>query len=498
MRITKTDFLEYLRCPNNFWLEKNDPKSFVPQEDTEFEKTKIQEGYEVEQLAQSLFTNGILVSGMIVEQNEKTKELIANKESPIYQATFLTGRSLLAKVDILTYNKSSDRWNIYEVKSSTKVKTDRQNNHIKDVAFQKIALEEAGISVGKVSLVLLNSDFKKDGDINVKELFQVVSVTEDVSNVLDITKSEINEAVSLSKENEIDRGSCSCIYLSRSNHCSSFSVFNPEVPDYSIHNISRIRPDKIKNMVDSGIVRIEDISDNIQLTNNQRLQVDLEISQRPLIDRESIRKSLRGLEYPLYFFDYETHTSAIPVVDGLSPHQHLPFQVSIHLLNPKDKLEHFEFLANQIHDVAAHLIEFLEKTISATGTIVSWHATFENSINSKLADSYPEHKDFLLELIRRTFDLEKTFKADYLHPGFRGRSSIKQVLPVLLPNLTYKNLDIQSGTEAMENWRKMIFDPISATEKKKIEKGLLEYCAMDTLAMVEIFKHLREIVECGD
>lgn len=498
MRITKTDFLEYLRCPNNFWLEKNDPESFVPQEDTEFEKTKMEEGYEVEHLAQSLFSKGILVSGTIVEQSKKTKELISNRESTIFQATFLTGRSLLAKVDILAYNKSSDCWDIYEVKSSTKVKTDRQNNHIKDVAFQKIALEEAGTSVGKIFLVLLNSDFKKDGDINVEELFQVINVTEDVSNVLDMTKSEINEAVSFSKEKEIDPGSCSCIYLSRSNHCSSFSVFNPKVPDYSIHNISRIRPDKIKNMVDSGMLRIENISDNVQLTKNQRLQVDLEISQKPIINRESIRKTLKDLEYPLYFFDYETYTSAIPVVDGLSPHQHLPFQVSIHQLNPKDNLEHFEFLANQIDDVATHLIEFLEKTISTKGTIVSWHASFENSINSKLADRYPEHKEFLLDLIRRSFDLEKIFKGDYLHPGFRGRSTIKQVLPVLLPDLTYKDLDIQSGTEAMGNWHKIVFDPISAAEKKKIEKGLLEYCAMDTLAMVEIFKHLCEILESSD
>jgi len=299
MRLTKTDFLEFLQCPNNFWLMKNDPESFIPRLDTEFEKTKMKEGYDVEQLARSLFLEGVLVSGKLDEQWKKTKELIAKKESPIFQSTFLTGSSLLAKVDVLVYNKSSDSWDVYEVKSSTRVKTDRQNNHIKDVTFQKIALEEAGTSVGEVYLVLLNSDFKKDGDINVKELFKVTSLTEDVNKALDTTKSEINEAVSFSKENEIDRDSCSCIYLSRPNHCSSFSVLNPKVPDYSVHDISRIRPDKIKSIVDSGIVRIEDISDNVQLTSNQRLQVDLAISQRPLIDRKSIQKSLEDLELPV-------------------------------------------------------------------------------------------------------------------------------------------------------------------------------------------------------
>lgn len=497
MQITKTDFLLFLECPKNFWLMKNDPDSYISRLDTEFEKTKMKEGYEVERLAQSLFLDGVLVSGKLDEQWKKTKELITKKESPIFQSTFLTARSLLAKIDVLVYNESSDSWDIYEVKSSTRVKTDRQNNHIKDVAFQKIALEEAGTSVGEVYLVLLNSDFKKNGKINVKELFKVTNVTEDINKALNTTKSEIEEAVSFCKEKEMDRNSCSCIYLSRPNHCSSFSVFNPKVPDYSLHDISRIRPDKIKSIVDSGIVRIEDISNNYELTSNQRLQVDLAISQRPLINRKSIQKSLENLKYPLYFLDYETYTSAIPLVDGFSPHQHLPFQVSIHLLNTEDKLQHFEFLAKKIDDATAHLVEFLKKTIISKGTMISWHASFENSINSKIADMYPEHREFLLELVERTFDLEKIFKGDYLHPGFKGRSSIKKVLPVLFPEFTYKILDIQSGTEAMENWRRMIFDPISNNEKSKIEVKLKEYCALDTLALVKIFKHLCAI-EKGD
>ena len=498
MQLSKTDFLEYLQCPKNFWLMKNEPESYVAREVTGFEQTKMDEGYEVERLARSLFSGGTLVEGKLNEQLDKTRELIAQNKSPIFQATFLTDRSLLVKVDMLIYDKSSDCWNVYEVKSSTKVKTDRQRNHIKDVTFQKLTLEEAGTSVGEVFLVLLNSDFKKDGEININELFQVANVTEDVNKALEITKSEINETVSFSKEEEIDRESCSCIYLSRPNHCSSFSVFNPKVPEYSVHNISRIRPDKIKNMVDSGIVRFEDISDNVQLTKTQRLQVDLEISQSPLIDRGSIREFLKDLEYPLYFFDYETYSSAIPIVDGFSPHQHLPFQVSIHLLNPKDNLQHFEFLAEKIDTATSKLITFLKKVISSKGTIVSWHASFENSINSKLADMYPEHRDFLLELNKRTFDLEKIFKGAYLHPGFRGRSSIKQVLPALLPTFTYEDFVIKAGTEAMESWRKMIFDNISTVEKETIEKNLLDYCAMDTLAMVEIFRHLREIEAIGD
>ena len=65
------------------------------------------------------------------------------------------------------------------------------------------------------------------------------------------------------------------------------------------------------------------------------------------------------------------------------------------------------------------------------------------------------------------------------------------MLPVLCPEFSYKDLEVQSGTEAMENWHRTIFDKdLDDSERVKIQKSLLEYCKLDTLAMVKIFKHL--------
>jgi hypothetical protein len=90
--------------------------------------------------------------------------------------------------------------------------------------------------------------------------------------------------------------------------------------------------------------------------------------------------------------------------------------------------------------------------------------------------------------------LETIFKDDYRHPGFKGRTSIKKVLPVLCPEFSYKDLNIQNGTEAMENWNRTIFDEeLEELERVQIQKSLLEYCKLDTLAMVKIFKHLLDI-----
>ncbi|MCL0068371.1 DUF2779 domain-containing protein [Thermodesulfovibrionales bacterium] len=349
-------------------------------------------------------------------------------------------------------------------------------------------MEEAGIKVGGVYIVHLNKDYKRDGDLDLKKLFAISNIGEEIGRDYNEISSEIRVALSLLYKDDIDLNSCSCLYLTKNNHCSSFSLFNPSVPEYSVHSISAINSKKLKGLIDSGILEIEDIPENFELTEKQRLQADLEKFQKSRINRENIQNSINQLCYPLYFIDYETYSSAIPAIDNISPHQHIPFQASIHILDSDGRLTHFEYLSKTIKNAILGLIEFMKKTISSAGSVIFWHASFENSKNKEMAEIYPEHSEFLFDLNKRTFDLEKVFKKDYLIPEFRGRTSIKVVLPALIPKISYKNLDIQDGGMAMEQWRIMVFGDITEIERQKIADNLLEYCKMDTLAMVEIFK----------
>jgi len=92
----------------------------------------------------------------------------------------------------------------------------------------------------------------------------------------------------------------------------------------------------------------------------------------------------------------------------------------------------------------------------------------------------------------RIFDLMKIFSGGhYVDPAFKGSNSIKDVLPVLIPDLAYTDLEIQSGTEAPINWKKFIGQQLEPAEQKLIEKNLLEYCKLDTLAMVRIYQFLK-------
>ena len=494
MYLSKTDFREYLQCSKCLWLKKNDPDLYIRPTISEFDQKLIDEGFEVELAARQLFQDGILVEGSNEEAAAKTKKLIVSKVSPIFQATFITESGLLAKTDVIIYNEFADAWNIYEIKSSNEISTKRSDNHINDITFQQVVMRELDISVENSYIIHLNKEYKKNGDIDLIELFSITDVTELVEEQYQRIKTEAGRALKFLNQKNMDLSFCNCLYQSRRNHCSSFSVLNKNVPDYSIHDISRINTKNLRLLIDDLIMNIWDIPEDFDLSANQKKQVELEKFQNPVINIQNINKKLEGLEYPLIFLDYETYVSAIPKIDGFSPHQHIPIQVSIHILDSNRNLKHYEYLAENIEDSPIGLIEFMRSTIPPKGNLISWHASFENTRNKEIAKIFPEYSDFLLGLNERTFDLETIFKDNYRHPGFKGRTSIKKVLPVLCPEFSYQDLEIQNGTEAMENWERMIFtDELEDSERENIKISLLEYCKLDTLAMVNIFKHLMEL-----
>jgi len=494
MYLSKTDFREYLQCAKCLWLKKNEQDLYVRQDVSEFDQKLIDEGFEVEFAARELFDKGILVQGTNEEAAEETGKLIESNTSPIFQATFITESGLFAKTDVIIYNEFADAWNIYEIKSSNEIKKKGPDNHIDDITFQQVVMRELGIPVENSYIIHLNKEYVKNGDIDLNELFSTTDVTEFVEEQYQRIKTEAGRALEFLNQNNMDLSFCDCLYQTRRNHCSSFSVLNKNVPDYSIHDISRISAKNLRLLIDDHIVNIWDIPDDFDLSPNQKKQVELEKSQRPEIRANNIKRTIEELEYPLIFLDYETYVSAIPKIDGFSPHQHIPIQVSIHILDSNRNLKHYEYLAENIEDSPIGLIEFMRSTIPPKGNLISWHASFENTRNKEIAKIFPECSYFLLGLNKRTFDLETIFKDNYKHPGFKGRTSIKKVLPVLCPEFSYQDLEIQNGTEAMENWERMIFtDELEDSERENIKISLLEYCKLDTLAMVNIFKHLMEL-----
>jgi hypothetical protein len=473
MQLTKTDFIQYLRCPNSLWLAKRDPNNFPDGEFSAFLQKLISEGYLVERYVRQLFES-------------------RNDGSSIsFQRAFQTDSGLFARADV--FEDAQGQFHLYEVKSSTRVKTDREHNHLKDACFQLIASERSGQPIDRVSIIHLDGEYVREGKVAPQDLLAIQDVTDDARALQSETEAEIDAALTLLSQADIDRSSCSCLQLSRTHHCDSFSYFNVGLPTPSIYSLPRLSEKKRLDLLNDGVIDLDHVPDAYPLSPQQSAVLSAAKSKAPVINLDAIRAFLDELVYPLYFLDYETYASAIPLIDGLKPHQHLPFQYSLHILEANGDLRHSEYLADDAQ-LPSDLIAQLKNDIGETGTVVSWHMTFEKSRNKEMTDWYPEHADFLADLNERMVDLEDLFKTAYVDARFDGYTSIKKVLPVLCPDLSYDSMAVQDGTAAMEAWAKMIDPDASDDEKSKIEDGLRKYCTLDTFAMVEIYRFLKALL----
>lgn len=489
MLLSKSDFLKFRICPSYFWLWKFKPELVPDETSEEVRDNKFEQGNQVEAIARELFPTGVLVDGYRDVAQVNTKKIIADGSSVLFQATVITEDGLLAMADVLEAN--GDGWNLYEVKSTSSVKKE----HIPDIAFQKTAFERAGYVIKETCIIYINNEFVRRVDsIKPPQFFIATNVDVEIAEILPEVNDQIAFALEAMHRNE-QPTACPCRLLSRGKHCPTFLLFNPDVPKYSIYDISRMQGKKLVELVDSEVFATTDIPDDFPLTPNQATQVDIDKSGQPRINREKVHAELAELEYPLYFIDYESVNPAIPMLAGTHPFQQVVFQYSLHILDAPDaEIRHTEHLCrDNTRESLLALVKQMRDNVGDTGSVIVWHKSFEKGRNTELGQLFPEYETFFANMNDRVYDLKDIFSKNYyVDPGFKGSNSIKDVLPVLAPHLSYKDLSIGKGDLASVRWYEIVTGEDSSNAEQ-VFADLLEYCKLDTLAMVEIFNVLRKL-----
>jgi len=473
MELTKTNFIQYLNCPKSLWLLKHKPNVYPKGEFSDYAQKLTKEGYEVESY---------------VKQFLKGQP---DAERYSFQSVFLTPDGMQARADVVRTNEDGTV-NLYEVKSSTSVKDKNPHNQLKDAAFQTIAAVENGHRVDRVFIVHLNKNYVRSGEIELEKLLTFSDETDRVRDLMEETRNEIAAALELLSHEHIDESSCSCLKLGKNNHCDSFAYFNPSIPSPSIYNLPRLHKNKITSFSNEGRYDLHEIGLE-EVSDNQGIVLKAAQSGKPIVNVDEIAAFYEQVEYPVYFIDYETYSSAIPIVDGLKPQAPLPFQFSLHIKRSPDdtQLEHHEYLAEK-PQLPLALIEEMERRIGSDGSLISWHKSFEISRGREMSEIYPDKATFLNGIANRMLDLEDIFKKGYVDIRFGGSTSIKKVLPVLAPDLTYEGMSVSGGTEAMDAWMKFVELP-SGKERNQLREDMLEYCKLDTYAMVRIFEEMERL-----
>jgi hypothetical protein len=189
----------------------------------------------------------------------------------------------------------------------------------------------------------------------------------------------------------------------------------------------------------------------------------------------------------------------VPRWSGYAPHQQIPFQYSLHVVNPGKKTAHHGYLhATRGEDPVPALLAHLAQHIGPTGSVVVWNKAFEHARNVEMAELQPGYAGFLHDINARMIDLADVVKEGWwAHPKFNGSWSLKSVLPVVAPELAYGYLEISDGGTASERWiQAMIDDEAALTDEERAATltALEEYCHQDSLAMVRIREYLMDIV----
>ena len=488
--LSKSTFIRGLQCEKSLYLYKHNYN--LRDEISAQTQAVFDQGTNVGLLAQGLFPGGVDASPTdyfkMQESVFKTQEYIRKGETIIYEATFQYN-DVIAAIDILV--KDDKGWKAYEVKSSTEVKP----VNINDAAIQFYTIINSGIDLKDISIVHINNQYVKNGDIDVKQLFAIESVYNDAQEVLSDIPDQIERfkhVINQDSVPDIDIGpQCfdpyNCDFMG---HCWKY------IPDNSIFNISRLNAKKKFELYENGIISFDeiDLEDN-PLNGNQILQVTSELNNTTHIDTENIRQFLSELYYPLYYLDFETINPGVPVYNNSRPYQQLVFQYSLHIQNNVGgEVTHREYLAeaNPNVDPRDNFVKQLIDDCGTSGDILVYNIGFEKGKLNDLLELYPEHQNQLNNIIDRLKDLMVPFKKKwYYMPEMRGSYSIKAVLPALVPELSYKDLEIQEGGTASNIFYQMVTGEFQGNiEQTRID--LLEYCKLDTYAMVKILEKLYE------
>ncbi len=481
--LTKSRYMAGLQCPRYLWLLLNDPEK-IPGPDASTQYV-FDQGHLVGELAKKLFPEGINVPFDDFMGNiYRTKQLLEERK-PLFEPGFMAG-GLYARLDIL--NPSTGHgWDIIEVKSTTSVK----NEHIDDMAFQKICCEKQGLLIVRCFLAHINNQYVKDGELDPFHLFTVEDITDKVKSA----STGINNRI-VEMQKIIASPQCPDIPIGE--HCNSpygcpVTACWEALPENNIFCLYRGGKKRF-DLFNQGILNIRDIPETYKLSQTQNIQKQCDISGKPYTDREQIKRFLSTLQQPLHYLDFETINPALPLFDGTRPFQKIPFQFSMHIRDGNKPVEHVSFLAEGRDDPRPRFLERLRSEVQPTGSIVIYNQVFERDVLRDLAKSFPDYTEWVEQTCERMVDLWKPFQYfHYYNPEQKGSASIKNVLPALTGR-SYKEMSIADGEAAGRAFMTITYGDVPEADQKQVRADLEKYCGLDTEGMVLIVEKLHDMV----
>lgn len=484
MYLSKSDYMLFLRHPAWLWLKKH-KKHLLPPTDAALQ-ARFDEGHAFEPYAEALFPDlvrlGFSDFASYQALTSLTQETWQNGARAVAQGRYEDG-PITCISDIVS--RDGESYVLTEIKSGTSAKPE----HTFDLAFQRVVIEAAGFPISRCEVAHVNREYVRAGEIDPRELVAITDITEDVAGQVESTRARIDQALDVAASpNMPDPAPERARLKSYSEWLEIREELDPLLAQDSIHRLPFMNAEKAKKLIEAGISTIDAIADPSVLSKSTRRYLNAHSHGSRTVDQEALDSFLGEITYPVYYFDYETSQGLLPPWDGTRPYQQVPFQYSLHIRRePSGEVEHREYLHRDASNPMPALLERLREDVGETGSVLVWYQAFEKTRNNEMAEAFPEYAEFLEGLNARLIDLMNPFADETItDPAFKGSASIKAVLPALLPELSYDDLDIREGASAARLWKEVTLSNPQAPEREKVYADLVEYCTRDTWAMVAI------------
>lgn len=492
VRLSKSRFMAGVQCLKRLYFQVHRPDLAAQPEESAL--ATLQQGKQVGELAREAFPDGVLVQAdklKLPEAITRTAQLIADRDvKTIFEGSFRQD-DIVVRTDILA-RKPQGGWRLVEVKASTEIK----KHHPYDVGIQQHVLNASRLETTPC-LMHVNRDYVYDGrEYDLERLFTIRNLGPEVEKLRAKLPELIRQQrVVLSRPDppEIASGP----HCKDPIRCEFFDHCNPELPDDHVQLLPAISTARLSQLAAMGVASIHDIPANFPLSARQRRVCDC-VQTGAAWFGEGLKEAIGQLEYPLHFMDFETVNPALPRFAGMRPYDPIPFQWSIHIRKtPGGPTEHHEFLAGDESDPRLLFLTSLLEALGQGGHVIVYNQTFESQRLEDLARWIPEYAGRIGQIQARLWDLLDAVRKYVYHPRFRGSFSLKHVLPALIPDMTYAGMQVADGEEAGLAWEKMVRGLVSEQERARLRNALLEYCSLDTLAMIQLLDFLAKAASSG-
>jgi hypothetical protein len=477
--ISKRTFLAALGCDTAGWYaaraQVDSPGPGV--------QWRFHTGAEIGRLAREHLGRGTLLPFAPTEVALKATAAAMNDPAStlLFEATFVAG-PFVARADVL--RRSGPGWEVIEVKSAVAPENGKvKDEYIDDLAYTAFVARTSGVAITRCTLVFLGRDCRLGATS-----FAKVDVT-DV--VVQRVEAFADRSASIAAAcTAVDRPMPTLQFVCK--HCEFFATecVGKGIPDplFLLPRLSEKRFEEMK-----AYQRLSAVPAGANLTAPQHRVFNAVRSGKPLIDQLALAP-LKQLAWPVYYLDFEAVAPALPWFAECAPYDVMPFQFSIHVCDrPGHEIAHHEYLAPIGGDWRQVIATALVEQLGDHGSIAVY-TNYEELRLTAMAKACPELEGALNAIISRLVDFEPVVRNGYCHPDFLGRTSIKNVLPVIAPELSYRALEVGNGLDAEGLFALMTVGQRDPADHAAFRRQLLAYCKLDTLAMVKLHLALDALI----